>query len=305
MGNKRERHQEKSYQDWCQDDAEGMKMLDRALEGASLRERAQVRNVLLSFDVEPGHEFYLLFVAFGQLLVLVKEAPENWRALFDDVHKELKLWSKENFKSLESIQLHAKTSAELIVVLRELLGSMRESKTSSHLTSAAFINLEMNLSSLKSKLGWVEVWSKQCQSELKDIKSIVSKSNSQLSQMSVHVSSHSTQSLSQLNLMSDQLTSLNDESLSQLNRIVNHLDQNETDGQRREWILNFSLGAMGVAIVMLLLNNQSLAGQLRNQELLINDQRKTARWLLQKANRAECLEGIKPADDLQCRQYEL
>ena len=73
-------------------------MLDQALEGATAVEKARVRGVLLRYGIEPDNEFYIIFVAIGQLLVLVEEAPEKWRSLFDDVHSELKQWSQENFK---------------------------------------------------------------------------------------------------------------------------------------------------------------------------------------------------------------
>ena len=318
MLTKRQRHQEKSYATWCIEDPDGMKMLDRALEGASIIEKARVRNVLLSFDIEPDHEFYIIFVAIGQLLVLVKEAPENWRSLFDDVHKELKLWSKENFKSLQSIQLHAQTSAELIVVLRQLLDSMKSSGLCSNTTALALSSLESSLSTCKAKLDWIEIWSKQSQKDLASIKQKVTSSSLQLSQMS----SRSSQSLSQVKEMSNQLANQNsellslktamqvqstqsDESLGQLNWIVSHLDDSEALSQRRTLVLNSSLAVMALMLSVLFLNNQSLVQQVGSQRALMLEQRKEMGWLLEKASRAECFEGIREPDHPQCQQYDL
>ena len=306
---KRLLHQEKSYQQWCQDDPTGMKMLDRALEGASTQEKARVRNVLLSFDIEPDHEFYIIFVAIGQLLVLVKEAPENWRALFDDVHKELKLWSKENFKSLESIKLHAETSAELIVVLRQLLDLMRSSQTSSHETSTTLHSLKLALSSIESKLEWLQTWHKVSRSKLTSIESQLSHSQTQRSQIAKQITSQiesrSSDSHRQLNQITQEITAWGSEAQSQLNQIAHRLDASERQSQRREWILNASLGAMGLAVATLFFNNQALGRQLKNQGMLVQTQREEIGWLLRKASRAECYQGIQPPDHSQCRQYDL
>ena len=93
-----------SYEALLRDNPKEMSMLDRALEDATPQHKARVRGLLMAYDVEHDNEFYMLFVAFGHLTILVEETPENWRDLFDDVHAELKLWSQENFKSLESIK---------------------------------------------------------------------------------------------------------------------------------------------------------------------------------------------------------
>ena len=143
---------QQDYKQLLKDDPSGMAMLDQALEGATAEEKARVRGVLLRFGIEPDNEFYVIFVAIGQLLVLVEEAPEKWRALFDDVHRELKLWSQQNFKSLESIQKHAQTSAELIAVLRQLLDSMMTSDNKSNEMQRALSSLSLKLNSIETSL---------------------------------------------------------------------------------------------------------------------------------------------------------
>ena len=252
-GGRRSVRKERSYEQLLKDDPSGMAMLDQALEGASPVEKARVRNVLLRFGIEPDHEFYIIFVAIGQLLILVEEAPENWRALFDDVHQELKQWSKENFKSLESIQRHAQTSAELIAVLRQLLDSMKTSEDRSSKTKATLQALKLKLTSIENSLD------------------------------SIQSSSSSNQS--SLDLLSSQVSELSEST------------------NRREWISIFSLWMTAGAVGLLLLSHWSMTRRLDVQELLVRRQRERIDWLLEKATREECFNGIKPTSDPQCRQY--
>ncbi|MEL7143379.1 MAG: DUF6753 family protein [Cyanobacteria bacterium J06576_12] len=252
--------QERSYEQLLKDDPSGMAMLDQALEGATAEEKARVRGVLLRFGIETDHEFYIIFVAIGQLLILVEEAPENWRALFDDVHQELKLWSQENFKSLESIKRHAQTSADLIAVLRRLLDSMKTSESRSSETRTTLSNLSRKLSSIEGSLASMQSSSSSNQRKLSQI-------GSQLETLSI-------------------------------------------EANRRELISNFSLGVAGLTVVMLLVHGWTMgwrlnqqAKMIERQTMLLNRQGDRIDWLLEKANKEECLNGVKPSSDPQCRQF--
>ena len=246
--------QQATYEQLLADDPSGMAMLDQALEGASTEEVARVRGVLLRFGIETDHEFYVIFVAIGQLLVLVEEAPENWRALFDDVHQELKQWSQENFKSLQSIQQHAQTSAELITVLRQLLGSMKTSEARSLATSQTWSSLSQKLSTIESS--WAST------------QTSASQSNQTLDRLG-----------SQLETLSD-------------------------FANRGDWISIFSAALGLVTVGLLLASNRVMTRRLDTQELLIRRQTERIAWLLDKANREECVTGIKPPSDPQCRQFQ-
>ena len=202
----------------------------------------------------------MLFVAFGHLTILVLDAPENWRGLFDDVHAELKKWSQENFKSLESIKSHAKTSADLIMVLRQLLDSMKSSESRSSEMSTTLSSLKLKLSSIESSLA------------------------------SMKRSNHSSQA-----------------DLSILGSRIGELSEAEN---QRGWISNFNLGFAGLAVLLLLLNGGMVGWQLNRQSKtierqagMLDRQGDRINWLLEKAEREECLNGIKPSSDPQCQQY--
>jgi hypothetical protein len=236
-------------------------MLDRALEGASAEEKARVRGVLLRYGIDEDNEFFMIFVAIGHLLILVEEAPENWRSLFDDVHLELKQWSQENFKSLESIKQHTQTSADLIAVLRRLLDSMKnfDSRSAEMLSTLQSLNLKLMAIDNSSDL----------------------------------IQNSSRQALSQLS----SLESLMELSRSQLGTLVE-------DGNQRGLISNFSTAFSLVTLVLLMISGITTALRLDRQALLIHQQDAQIGWLLDKANRAECINGIKSPSDLQCRQYQ-
>lgn len=140
-------------------------MLDRSLEDSTPEHKAR-RGLLMSYEIEHDNEFYMLFVAFGHLMILVLEAPENWRDLFDDVHAELKKWSQENFKSFESIKRHAQTSADLIMVLRQLLDSMKSSESRLSEMRATLSSLKLTLSSIENSLASMKRSNHRSQADL-------------------------------------------------------------------------------------------------------------------------------------------
>ena len=275
---------QQDYKRLLKDDPSGMSMLDQALEGATAEEKARVRGVLLRFGIETDHEFYVIFVAIGQLLILVEEAPENWRALFDDVHQELKQWSRENFKSLESIKQHAMTSAELIAVLRRLLDSMQKSQSWSQETAQGLSSLGQKLSGIDSGLSDLKSSSRDSHQKLSQIEAILGVSKVQLDEL-IRQSNQSENSLSLI--------------VSQLNQ----LSENDSQRRIREWILSCSLAVLGLVAVGQFFGNQAMRQQLADQEQRLRGQQETVGWIFRKASRAECIYGIKPPDDPQCRQY--
>ena len=144
---------DQGYGDFLQDGRGGLSMLDRALEGVSVEAKARVRGVLLRYGIDEDNEFFMIFVAMGHLLVMVEEAPENWQAFFDDIYGELNQWSSQNRQSLESLQLHTQTSAELIQTLRLLISSMTVSDDKSNRMLTMLSSFESKLSNIARDSG--------------------------------------------------------------------------------------------------------------------------------------------------------
>ena len=249
MGNR-----EQGYGDFLADGRSRLSMLDRALEDVSAEAKARVRGVLLRYGIEEDNEFFMIFVAIGHLLVLVEEAPENWQSFFDDIYRELNQWSSQNRQSLESLQLHTQTSAELIQTLRRLISSMTVSDDKSNRMLTMLSSFESSLSNIGK----------------------VSGSASENSQLTVN-------RLKQTN--------------GQLGLLTNLTNQ-------QTWISSISAGlsfllVLGLGGLFWQLNAQTQ--EIRLLTLQQDEQAEKIGWLLEKANRADCRDGIKPPDDPLCK----
>ena len=69
---------------------------------------------------------------------------------------------------------------------------------------------------------------------------------------------------------------------------------------RVDWIWSINLALVLSVVGCLCI----FAWSLLRQQAVITEQNERLGWLLDKANREECLTGIKPADDPQCLQYQ-
>ena len=50
--------------------------LDKALEGKPPEIKARVLEIILKMGIDPENEFFVIFVALGQLQVLIEDSPE-------------------------------------------------------------------------------------------------------------------------------------------------------------------------------------------------------------------------------------
>ena len=123
------RRQRRSYDELLRDEPEEMSMLDQALEGASAEHKARVLLLLFRYNIEHDNEFYMLFVAFGHLTVLVEEAPENWRSLFDDFKGDLDEWTEANLKTLRAIHQQGEVADQMSQKFLKLADSTKASLT--------------------------------------------------------------------------------------------------------------------------------------------------------------------------------
>ncbi|WP_038020454.1 DUF6753 family protein [Synechococcus sp. PCC 7335] len=229
--------QSRSYEELLRDDPDKITLLDRALEGASDQQKARVRGVLRRLEIEDDDEFYIIITAIGYLMVLVEDAPENWRGLFDDFEEKLDAWSQQNVRTLEAIYQQADNTDRMAKCFRRLADSTTQLSSETKASLTRLTKLNGSLDSLTGKLNRAESHSQQ------------------LAQM----------------LQKSQL---------QLERLE----------RRVTWTSSFSLAALVVLIV---------GGGFSYLRLAHTSER--AQWLLEKANRAECLSGIKPSSDSQCQ----
>ena len=90
-------------------------------------------------------------------------------------------------------------------------------------------------------------------------------------------------------------------SLALLKRFKRTEQQVQTLEDQQTWILNSSAAILAIVVFGGALSHWRLAKELNFTQLMLADERKRSIWMLEKANRAECWYGIKPASDPQCQ----
>jgi hypothetical protein len=90
-------------------------LLDRVLLGKSDETKARVLELVLRLGISPQDELFLVMIALNHLQVLVEDAPQDWKALFENFSGELNQWTDTNLDVLNSLVTkaeHEKTLAE-------------------------------------------------------------------------------------------------------------------------------------------------------------------------------------------------
>jgi hypothetical protein len=137
--------------------------LDKALDGQSAHIKARVLEIILKYGIDPENEFFIIFVALGQLQVLIENSPTEWEGVFQSFHNELDQWTDSNLKILESLVSKAEATDMLAQSLKELVnllsnltttcGTLLERSQTSDQTSADLMpRLEHLIKDLESSL---------------------------------------------------------------------------------------------------------------------------------------------------------
>ena len=267
--------------------------LDKALEGKSPEIKARVLEIILKMGIDPENEFFVIFVALGQLQVLIEDSPSEWKHLFEGFQEELGEWATTNVETL-SYLTHKTLTMERLAQSSERLGDT--------LTGLAGVCK-----------GLIE--------QLQASNLLLTKSIGQLSDSNGDLKNLVTQLLLEQKRQREQLLALATSveathrlvsslpaCLSQNNRLVSRASRPRTLTEWLEkiksvlstwkgslfWLLVFyffisSLFFFGAAVTYL-----------RDRQVLFDMARQT-QWLLEKANRRDCLEGIKKPNSPECQ----
>ena len=240
------------------DDRDRITLLDRALEDATPQQKARVRGVLRRLDIDDDHEFYIIVTAIGYLIVLVQDAPESWRQLFDEFEAELDEWSEQNLRTLAAINQQSELTERM---------------------SKGFRSLAASTNSLSSE-------TKASQSRLQRLSDSLERSTQRLDK----TESHSRE----LANYSRGLTEKFSHTDSRIKRLENLVI----------WISGCSLALLFTLFVGGVLAYRHVAHQNRIISWMMVGNSRRSEWMLDKANRAECVQGIKPPSDPQCQQFQ-
>lgn len=227
-------------------------LIDQALDGQSAEVKARVLAIIIRYDIDVRNEFFLVFVAIGHLLAIVEEAPENWRALFDEFERKLDEWSEQNLRTLAAVQKQGQEAERMSRSFLKLTDSLKLSNDRTLSLQETLKGLSKDLSRLTSSLGEIRGESRSVASRTEALSQRFSKTESELKDMASRVD--------------------------------------------WTWSINWGL------TTSILLLSMMFGWTLWRQQSIIAEQNQRLGWLLMKANREECWNGIKPADDPLCQQ---
>lgn len=94
-------------------DDDRLRWLDTALDGKPDEVKARVLNLVIRYRIDPENEFFMIFVAMGEFLSLLEDAPQNWAYLFAAFEETLAQWKQQNIKTLDQLVLEAESVHQL------------------------------------------------------------------------------------------------------------------------------------------------------------------------------------------------
>ncbi len=116
--------------------------LDKALEGKPPEIKARVLEIILKMGIDPENEFLVIFVALGQLQVLIEDSPSEWKHLFEGFQEELGEWATTNVETLSHLTHKTLAMERLAQSGREARGYLKRIGRSLQGTDRAVASLE-------------------------------------------------------------------------------------------------------------------------------------------------------------------
>ena len=243
-----------------------MALIDAALAGQSEQIKARVLHIIIKHKIAPDNEFFILFAALGQLQVFLEDTPKLWLDVFSQFEGYLREWTDTNLVTLGKLSKQSESIQDLSQTLKELSSSTERSNSLTQQLEQTCEQLEQVYSVSMSSL----------QSE-----------NSQLHQSLAEMSDI-------LQVLSDRQVAHAKISAAAQNSILAWQPTKEA----KIWNLAFKAlpavaGAVSVLFIMIFVQQGLILSELNRQGTRVD-------WLLQKANRRDCLDGLKAADSPEC-----
>ena len=278
--------------------------LDKALEDSPPSVKARVLEIILKMGIDPEDEFFIIFVAIGQLQVLIEDSPNDWKNLFAEFERELDEWATTNVETLS--HLHHKTKAlEELAQSFDKLGDyfgvfteicrqlMRESQTANRCFLESLSNLQDSSVKLMSGV-------QSLREELSQQSSLSSVKDYQVEKLSHSLALFQKEYRESHKQLEQNLDICLKKLLYQLNFL--QVRPNLRWTWKDSW-----LGALSIYLLICSLGFWSMTltyfgDRADSQRLRIQIGNTSVRtmWLLEKANRRDCLDGIKKMDSPEC-----
>ena len=269
--------------------------LDKALEGKPSEIKARVLEIILKMGIDPENEFFVIFVALGQLQVLIEDSPSQWKDLFEEFREELGEWATTNVETLSHLTHKTQTmerlaqSSErlgdtlngLAQVCNGLIAQLQESNLLLTKSTSQLTDSNTNLTNLVN----------QTRQELFEYKKV-------LSYLAANVEATNS-SLNSLPVLLSQNMSLSS-SQSRPQTFVEWFQKIKREVST--WEGKF-LWTTVVSMVMLSAGFWGATRMMVVDRKLLLDTAIQTQWLLEKANRRDCLDGIKKPNSPECKQF--
>jgi hypothetical protein len=269
--------------------------LDKALEGKPPEIKTRVLEIILKMGIDPENEFFVIFVALGQLQVLIEDSPSQWKDLFEEFREELGEWATTNVETLSHLTHKTQTmerlaqSSErlgdtlngLAQVCNGLIAQLQESNLLLTKSTSQLTDSNTNLTNLVN----------QTRQELFEYKKV-------LSYLAANVEATNS-SLNSLPVLLSQNMSLSS-SQSRPQTFVEWFQRIKREVST--WEGKF-LWTTVVSMVMLSAGFWGATRMMVVDRKLLLDTAIQTQWLLEKANRRDCLDGIKKPNSPECKQF--
>lgn len=246
---------------------EGETLLDRALEGEPAEVKARVRDLVIRLGIRPDDPFFIISIGLGHLQVLIKDGPQEWQDLFGSFEKELSEWATTNLRTLSLLTQRTETM-ERLATSSEKLSSILTDLTQA--CSTLVKQLPQSNQQLASSVKQLESSSKELATSLNNIQNSIITQEQQIGKLTESVESTRQQLI-----------------LTTQNRKTSR----NGSGRGNRFAL---VCLLIVCVVVVISSGFNL--------YLINTTNQRTQWLLQKANRLECITGIKVKGSPECQQ---
>jgi small-conductance mechanosensitive channel len=232
--------------------------IDKLLRGRTSETRANVLEYMMKYGIDPENEFFIIFVALGELETLIENSPQQWRELFEQFKEVLEKWAQTNIETLKQLAHKAEVT--------ELLAANSEKLSNSLVKLLEVCERLMN--------------------QLQESNGLLVNSLSRLQTSETELKTSVEQTRSDLSRLHSQIEVLNSLPVLQ--------SSNSTEQKRRAWTWKDRVLVGGIAIAVAIFC------------CLYVEQRQVSQrvqWLLEKANRQDCLTGIKKSNSPECRGF--
>lgn len=247
-------------------------LVDRVLEGKDSDTKARVLDLIYRLRLEPTDELFLFCIAIGYLETIVTDAPDQWEQVFTNFRKNLEQWKNNHIKTLE-------TSGELTAQIAKMTQ-----------------NLTAQTEYMRSLTEGLKIMARRLENTIEQSPDAAMTSRL-LKRLFEEMEEQSRTTKREMRSVSEAISTLE----HHLKRL--QLEQNTSNGYKIHGATSplkppttsdptTTKGIKALLLLLLLLNGGIAWMQWRQQQV--------SSWLLYKANRIECQQGIVSLTSPQC-----